>query len=226
MPTKVPHISERKLSAFLYAELERSIVECSLLPGAPLSDRQLAAQFGASRTPVRETLQQLESAGLVERGTLTGWRVASIDLTDVEELYQLRALLEPTGLERIVEWDDAALNRVATMFDEFTTPMGQADVERYLMRDDELHQLIVEAAGNSRITKAYHVVDRQLARCKRFVSYRDDARREESLREHQQVCKALGRRDAEAARTVMLAHLRTAKNTLTGAIQASLPSSL
>lgn len=218
----VPLINERKLSSFLYAELERSIVECSLLPGTLLSDRQLAEQHGASRTPVREALQQLELAGLAERGRHTGWRVAAIGLSDVEELYELRALLEFSGLEKIVGRESAALDRVASMFDDFATPMAKVDVTRYLERDDEFHHLLVEATGNSRLIKAYRVVDRQLARCKRFVSNSDDARREESLLEHQAVCKALGRRDAEAARLALLAHFGRAKKTLALAVQASL----
>lgn len=218
----VPLINERKLSSFLYAELERSIVECSLLPGALLSDRQLAEQHGASRTPVREALQQLELAGLAERGKHTGWRVAAIDLNDVEELYELRTLLELAGLEQIVGGEDAVLDRVASMFDDFAAPMAKVDVTRYLERDDEFHHLLVEATGNSRLIKAYHVVDRQLARCKRFVSNSDDARREESLLEHQAVCKALGRRDVDEARSALIAHFGRAKKTLALAVQASL----
>jgi GntR family transcriptional regulator, rspAB operon transcriptional repressor len=226
MPTKVPPIGERKVSSFLYKELEAMIVECTLPPGAPLSDRQLAEEFGASRTPVREALQLLESAGLAERGHLSGWKVASIELEDVEELYEFRALLEPVGLARIVQWDDAALSQVAGMFDDFSVPMAQSDAQRYLVRDDEFHQLIIGAAENARIAKAYRIIDRQLARCKRFVSYRDDARREESLREHQVICHALGHRDVEVARSEILNHMHAAKEALASAIKTSLSASV
>lgn len=216
-------VAERKLSSHMYRELENAIVECALPPGTSLSDRELAQQFGVSRTPVRDTLHLLESSGLVERGPRTGWTVTEIGLQDVRELYELRSLLEPAGLARIVEWEDSELAQVATMFDDFSTPMAQADVERYLTRDDEFHQLIIKATGNAQLTRAYYVVDRQLARCKRFVSYQDDSRREDSLREHRQVCMALGRRDEPAARAALLDHIRVAQEAITTAIKASTP---
>jgi DNA-binding GntR family transcriptional regulator len=144
----------------------------------------------------------------------------------VHELYELRALLEPAGLGRIVEWEDGELSKVASMFDDFAVSMDQGDVERYLTRDDEFHQLIINATGNSQLTRAYYVVDRQLARCKRFVSYQDDSRREESLIEHRRVCEALGKRDEKAARAALLDHIRTAQDALTTAIKASVPLSV
>jgi GntR family transcriptional regulator, rspAB operon transcriptional repressor len=225
MESTMMPITERKLSSHMYRELENAIVECSLPPGTSLSDRELAQQFGVSRTPVRDTLHLLESSGLVERGKRTGWTVTEIRLQDVQELYELRALLEPAGLGRIVEWEDGALAKVATMFDGFSVPMAQGDVERYLTRDDEFHQMIIKATGNSHLTSAYYVVDRQLARCKRFVSYQDDSRREDSLLEHRRVCEALGRRDEKSAREALLDHIRTAKDALTDAIKATTPLS-
>lgn len=219
-------VTERKLSSHMYRELENAIVECALPPGTALSDRELAQQFGVSRTPVRDTLHLLESSGLVERGRRTGWAVTQIRLQDVQELYELRSLLEPAGLGRIVAWEDGELSKVASMFDGFSVPMGQSEVENYLVRDDEFHQLLIKAASNSQLTRAYYVVDRQLARCKRFVSYQDDSRREESLIEHRRVCAALGRRDEETARAALLDHIRTARDALIGAVKASAPLSV
>jgi DNA-binding GntR family transcriptional regulator len=223
MESKMIPVAERKLSSHMYRQLEDAIVECVLPPGTALSDRELAQQFGVSRTPVRDTLHLLEASGLVERGPRTGWTVTQIGLQNVRELYELRCLLEPAGLTRIVEWDDEQLSKLASMFDDFSVPMAQADVERYLTRDDEFHQSLIKATGNAQLTRAYYVVDRQLARCKRFVSYQDDSRREESLREHRRVCEALGRRDETAAREALLEHLRTAQETITTAIKASAP---
>ncbi|TLP77517.1 GntR family transcriptional regulator [Nesterenkonia sphaerica] len=219
-PTFAP-VVERKLSSHLYRELENAIVDCSFAPGAPLSDRELAAQFKVSRTPVRDTLHLLEVSGLVERGERTGWFVTQIRSQDVEELYELRSLLEPAGLSRIVEWNAEDLHYVGTLFDDFVMPVSRDDVERYLLRDDEFHQLIIQGTQNSQLIKAYRVVDRQLARCKRFVSYQDNLRREESLREHRAVCHALAARDLDTARSALIHHIYEARNALMGAITAS-----
>ena len=222
MASMVTPVGERKLSSRMYEELERVIVDCSLPPGTPLVDTDLAAQFGVSRTPVRDTLHLLEASGLVERGRPTGWVVAPIRLADVDELAELRALLEPAGLSRIAEWQDAPLAKFAATFDEFVRPMSQNQVESYLSRDDEFHRTLVRATGNTRLERAYHVVDRQLARCKRYVSYRDEGRRDQSLEEHRAICHALGRRDPEAARDALIDHLQSAHQALADALRASL----
>jgi DNA-binding GntR family transcriptional regulator len=222
MESKVAPLGARKLSSQMYAELERVIVDCSLPPGTVLNDTDLAAQFGVSRTPVRDTLHLLEASGLVERGRSTGWTVTPIRLDDVNELAELRALLEPAGLRKIVEWEDEALAKLATMFDDFAAPLGRDAVEAYLVRDDDFHRTIVRASQNSRLERAYHVVDRQLARSKRYVSYEHDGRRDQSLSEHRAICHALGRRDLDAATSALVDHLRFAHQALAAFIKDSL----
>lgn len=221
MTPPIAPVPDPKLSSHMYRELEDAIVKCSFLPGTPLSDRELAAQFNVSRTPVRDTLHLLQVSGLVERGQRTGWVVTQIKPQDVEELYELRSLLEPAGLSRIIEWGETDLQRVGGFFEGFAETMTASDVERYLVRDDEFHQLIVQATGNAQLIRAYRVVDRQLARCKRFVSYQDNIRREESLQEHRTICHALEKRDLVTARVALLDHIHTARKALTGAIKAA-----
>lgn len=222
MTTLFSPAGERKLSAGIYEQMQRAIVECSLPPGTPLSDSELASQFGVSRTPVRDTLHLLEASGLVERHRSSGWRVTLIRLEDVNELYELRAVLEPVGLPKLVDADEATVRGIATMFDGLGPTLASEDAELYLSRDDKFHSAIVAAADNKRLSRAYEVVDRQLARCKRFVSYRDDARRNASLAEHRAVCDAIGNRNLNAARDALLAHLSAAQETLTNAVKVSL----
>lgn len=206
----------------MYDELERVIVDCSLPPGSPLNDSDLAAQFGVSRTPVRDTLHLLEASGLVERGKSTSWFVTPIRMRDVEEISEMRALLEPAGLPRIIDWDDERLQQLGSLFDEFRIPVSASDTQKYLARDDDFHGILIGATGNSRIQSTYRVIDRQLARCKRYVSVGDDGRRAASLEEHRAVCSALAARDLDAARVALLDHLERAHEALAAAVKASL----
>ncbi|GAA0504126.1 GntR family transcriptional regulator [Microbacterium aurantiacum] len=215
-------MGSRKLSTQMYDELERVIVDCTLPPGAVLNDSDLAAQFGVSRTPVRDTLHLLESSGLVERGRSTGWVVTPIRMRDIDELAELRALLEPAGLPKIVQWDNERLERLGSLFDNLPGSMLRADTEQYLARDDEFHRTLIAATENSRLERMYHVADRQLARCKRYVTFQDDARRAASLEEHRAVCRCLMNRDPDSARSALLEHLERAHDALAAAIKASL----
>jgi DNA-binding GntR family transcriptional regulator len=75
------------------SEIARAISEGTLAPGADLNSVDLATRFGTSRTPVREALMLLEKEGLVEIPPRRRPRVAEISLDQVEELYQIRSVL-------------------------------------------------------------------------------------------------------------------------------------
>ncbi|MHA6631795.1 GntR family transcriptional regulator [Pseudonocardia sichuanensis] len=208
----------------VFKTLERAIVECTLEPGAVLSDRQLAVELEVSRTPVRDALRLLESTGLVERRGRVGWAVTRVDIRDVEELFELRCLLEPAGLSRIVRWDDGRLDAVIRMFDGFGTEMDTDDIARYLHVDDAFHDAIVAASENRRLSHIYQVLSRELSRFRHFTSYRYEGRVAQSLGEHRTICAALSRRDADAAAESLVAHIVSAKAALITTVQDSVVS--
>lgn len=201
------------------------MVECALEPGAVLSDRQLAERLRASRTPVRDALRQPESTGQVERRGRVGWPVTRVDVRDVEELFELRCLLERAGLSRITAWEDTRLRRFVTLFDEFSTPMGAEDIARYLQVDDEFHETIVAAAENRRLTRGYRSLSQELDRFRHFTSYRYEGRLDHSLSEDRAVCSALGRRDAQGATEALVAHILSARTKLVAVVQESVDPS-
>lgn len=75
------------------ADIARAIADGDLLPGADLNSVELAARFGTSRTPVREALMLLEKEGLVEIPPRRRPRVAHISMDEVQEIYEIRAVL-------------------------------------------------------------------------------------------------------------------------------------
>jgi len=219
--TPLMPVAVEQISARVFETLERAIVECTIEPGSVLSDRQLAEELDVSRTPVRDALRQLESTGLVERRGRVGWAVTTVDVRDVDELFELRCLLEPAGLVRIAAWDDARLRRFAIQFDEFSVPMETAEIARYLKVDDEFHEAIVAAAENRRLSQAYHRLSRELDRFRHYTSYRYEGRVDQSLAEHREICSAIARRDAAAAAEALVAHIRSAQTKLVALVQGS-----
>ena len=94
-------------------ELEQDIVTGALRPGERLDEQSLAARFGVSRTPIREALMQLASAGLIELQPRRGAFVASLSLRDVIERFEVMAALEGAcgalAARRITEGERLAL---------------------------------------------------------------------------------------------------------------------
>ncbi len=87
-------------------ELRGRILRGDLAPGSPLRQEDLADSLGVSRVPVREALRMLESEGHVVYAAHRGYRVAELDLDDLEEIYHLRALIEDDLARRAVDRGD------------------------------------------------------------------------------------------------------------------------
>ena len=187
--------------------LSRAIIEGTFPPNAVLSDRQLAEQLGASRTPIREAFHQLEAIGLVKRRSRVGWVVADLQPRDVEELIELRTVLEVTGVRRVVAWPDERRHAIAAMFDGFRAPMDPEARDAFLRQDRIFHGELVDATNNSRIVELYRIVEWQIDRIRHLVSYGIRNRVDISLGEHREICAAIAAHDAEAAIAALGNHL-------------------
>lgn len=191
-----------------YEALEAAIVRCELGPGALLSDRKLTEQLGISRTPIREALKSLETAGLVSRRGRVGWMVAEFDYEDASELFELRRVLEPPGLERLAEtWDAGTVSELSTFFDEFGMPVSSDRYEEYLARDHDFHKKIVGLTGNNRLIRFYGIVEKQIHRIRHYLAPGYKGRMEKVFTEHRRICAAIANHDREEASHALMDHL-------------------
>ena len=90
------------LSDRVHHELKRRLTLWEYLPGTRMGEEALAAEFGVSRTPVRDALRRLAQEGFLEDTEgWTGYRVRRPDLPRIEELYEVRLSLEQTAVRRL-----------------------------------------------------------------------------------------------------------------------------
>lgn len=144
----------RTLSAHLAKHLRHRIITGKLLPGQALREQDIEREFGSSRGPVRESLRLLLQSGLVEYAERRGFRVRTYTVTDVGDIYDLRANLEGlviaclTGkpLSKMVADLDASNIRMATCF-------TANEVERYFVENQVFHDRIIAETGNRPITE-------------------------------------------------------------------------
>jgi GntR family transcriptional regulator, rspAB operon transcriptional repressor len=92
----------RLLRETVYEQLRADMISCKLAPGTEIREAELAARFEMSKSPVRDALMRLEREGLVISLPRQGYRVAPVSLTDVLDMFHLRAALERACIERIV----------------------------------------------------------------------------------------------------------------------------
>jgi GntR family carbon starvation induced transcriptional regulator len=108
-------------SAWADHRLREAIVGGRLLPGDPLVISTLAKELGVSATPLREALGRLAAEGLVDLQAHGSARVASVDLREAVEIYELRQVLEPMALERsVARADDGFDDRVEAAWQRLT----------------------------------------------------------------------------------------------------------
>jgi DNA-binding GntR family transcriptional regulator len=198
-----------RINEQVYEAIETAIVRCELGPGTVLGDRQLAEVLGVSRTPVRDALHRLESSGLVERRGRMGWMVSTFALQDVRELFELRRIFEPLGLERLSEtWEEAIVRELSHSFEKFPERLTRDLLPDYLHEDRRFHKEIVGCSRNGRIIRFYGTVEKQIDRIRHYLSYNYEGRVEASLKEHREICAAIAAHDLSAATEALDNHLR------------------
>jgi DNA-binding GntR family transcriptional regulator len=138
------------LSRQVYDKLKKLILSGALRPGERLHERDLTKQLGVSRTPLREALNQLTSDGLVVNRPQRGHFVQAYDAKTVDDLYELRALLErhavQLAIERITPGEKKEFARLKTLLKRYNGKQEQSSEE---IRDSFLvHELIARVARN------------------------------------------------------------------------------
>jgi DNA-binding GntR family transcriptional regulator len=196
----------RKLHAYEY--LLEAILSLQLPPGSAIIETEIAAVLNTSRTPVREALNELEKDGLVSHYSQKGTFVSEINPHDVEEIFNLRIMLEISALhesyDKITEDD---LNKIELMFSSMDTASPR---EAFALADKSLHALIVDKAGNRRLKQFISTLNVQIERFRRIAAM-EPTRLANSKREHLEIVGTLRKKDLNSCETSLRNHLNNVK---------------
>src|SRR4029077_5867102 len=131
--------------------IREAIIDGRLPPGQRLKEEELARELGISRTPVREALLVLQTEGLVDAAPNRGAVVRSHDGDDLEDLYQLRALLEGYATRRAAaNITEAAVADLWAGCDRFGG-LIEGDVQELVKENLFFHHVILDAASSRRV---------------------------------------------------------------------------
>jgi len=194
--------------------IREAIIDGRLAPGTRLKEEELARELGISRTPVREALLLLQAEGLVEATPNRGATVRSHTAEDLDDLYQLRALLEGHAARRaatrISDEVIAVLRASCSRFDELSE---QDDLRAIVKENLFFHSTILDLAGSVRLTSMVRKVIELPLVYKSYIWYSREQTRI-SAHYHRQITNALAARDAERAELVMKEHVFEARDLL------------
>jgi DNA-binding GntR family transcriptional regulator len=201
----------------VYTRLRADILGGVHPPGARLGEAELAEQTGSSRTPVREALRRLEVEGLVEVLPHRGARVPDWTPEDLEEIYDLRMLLEGAAARRaatrIEPKDTERMAELCDLMDRATAAGDGQDLDRVAELNAEFHGIVRTAAASTRLVSMLNAVVQLPLVMRTFHRYSpDDLAR--SSAHHRELVTALRAADGTWAESVMRAHVLAAKAVL------------
>ncbi|MBT0768264.1 GntR family transcriptional regulator [Kineosporia sp. J2-2] len=190
----------------VYESLRRRILGLELAPGAALSENDLAAEMGVSRTPVRESMILLSEEGLVQVFPKVGTFVSRVDATRVADAQFLREAVELAALEDIPATPDPDL--VAALRENLERQqVAGTDREEFFRLDEEFHHALLRLSGHGNSWSTVASAKGHLDRARRLGLY-DAASPRPFVEQHADVLTAVLSGDTEAARTTLRGHLR------------------
>jgi DNA-binding GntR family transcriptional regulator len=210
----------------LASAIQARVLSGAFARGARLPQNTLAAEFGVSRTPVREALRKLQATGLVEVVPNRGALVRGPTARDIREAYVVRAELEGLAaelaagkisdrdLQRLREAEALFRRSVAALIARRRRRRGEprwADESTWVQANDLFHQAIFDAAANDRLSAAIADIHRTFPRDLTWSALAGNSGLlEENVEQHAVILQAIERRDAAEARRLMVVHVRRA----------------
>lgn len=199
------------LRGSIFLQLRDDILKGRYEPGENLVELKLAAQYGVSRTPVREALRQLELEGLVKYLPNRGVAVEGITTEDVKDIFAIREHLESlvaNWAARKAEPEEVKKMEDTLDLQEFYT--AKDDVEQVTVLDTEFHRLLLEASRSKSLRYALGSMLDYVEQA-RLRSLHVPGRIHDSIGEHRAILEAVAAGNAELAGERMAEHMRRAR---------------
>lgn len=207
-------LQHRTISSAVAEELRRRIVDGEFESGFQLRQDALAAEFGVSRIPVREALMQLEAEGLVKIHPHRGAIVSELSTDEIDELFELRALLEPRLLKASApHLTDADYKRLNEILQEYASELKAMHVSRWGELNNEFHRVLYQHARQPR---SLAIVANLLQESDRHTRLQLSLTKgmERAAAEHAEILKLCAEGKIAAACALLKAHIEGAGESL------------
>jgi DNA-binding GntR family transcriptional regulator len=199
------------LAEQVYARLKSELHDFLWAPGDRFSEAEIGQRTGVSRTPVREALFRLRNEGFIGVESKSGWYVRPIDFNRLDQLYDLRVVLELASVARLAMRSDEppALEALKALW---LVPAAErlSDPRAVGALDERFHATLVAAAGNDEIARVHQDVTERIRIVRRLDFTRPD-RIEATYLEHGKILRAIIQRKLDAAQLLLKSHIEQSK---------------
>jgi len=204
--------NHKPLKERVYKLLKESILNGDLEPGQKLSQDWLAEQMKVSRMPIRQAIERLRTEGLIENIPYKESKVANLSRRDIEETYDVRALLESYAARLSVGKIRAIdLNELTAINKKMEESFFEKDYRKLNFNNRKFHLTIYKRSGNIRL---YNIIDNLWDNFPKGVFWNFSERVENSIIEHQKIIEAIKKKDKQFTEKMIFQHIENTKNRL------------
>ncbi|WP_372837416.1 GntR family transcriptional regulator [Puniceibacterium confluentis] len=201
------------LTQIVADQVREAIMTGSFRLGENISEDRLVAQFGVSRTPIRDAMALLSKEGLVVVRPKKGSFVFETSLSDIEQLCDYRQFLEIEGVHAALRVSaESYLSAMQAILNRMDAAMREADHLAYSLLDNDFHRAAFEHCGNSYLSDAFGLVAGRISALRSNVTAPYDARRTESLEQHHAMHDMLKAGDMTAFVELLALHIQNTKD--------------
>jgi DNA-binding GntR family transcriptional regulator len=207
------HAPARRAGAEIYERLKQDILTFGFRPGERLVELELCDRYEVSRTPVREALRRLEDDGLVVARDKGGRIVKGLDISDYEDVYAVRAVLETYVVsdlaERAADLDNIDMLQYGWLdgYSAQETPLDGS----YVIPDERFHLALARATGNAYLLESMERVHDRLHTIRSF-DFTVRERLIDSEAQHIAIGQAIRVGDRAQAAALMAQHIQQSKD--------------
>ncbi len=210
------------LRELVFQTLRDAILKGSLPPGEHLMEIPLATRLGVSRTPVREAIRKLELEGLVRMVPRRGAVVAEITVQDVEDVLEVRTVLEELAVRKAcANISQAQVRDLKKTVAEFRRSLEKGDLTASAENDMAFHEILYAAAENRRLQQILQNLREQMYRF-RLAYLKDKQTHRLLIEEHDAIAQAIQKNDPAQAQQAMRAHIQNQKDRIVGRLTENL----
>jgi DNA-binding GntR family transcriptional regulator len=140
----------------VYSALRRAIFDGDLQDGDRIVEAEVSRKLGISRAPIREALQSLRQAGLVEHEPRRGWYVIGLQPDDMWDIYLIRAAIEAIAARRVAEQMSAELTaQLQALIAQMAVAAEKDDPDALAAYDVQFHELIIQHGGSNQLQRIW-----------------------------------------------------------------------
>ena len=213
-------ITRKSLHQELVDRLQLLIISGELAPGTKVPEKELCAQFGVSRTPLREALKVMAAEGLVRLEPNRGAWVTLVTVSEVDEVFPVLGSLEALAGEMACDnMSDAEIETIRVLHEQMEQSYETRDLDAYFAINQQIHGAILAAARNETLTTLCQALAVRIQRA-RYLANMSEERWYAAVQEHKLILKYVQARDGENLGRTLLQHMETKRASIVKWLQA------